>query len=216
MTKLLFVIFFMALTFNSFSSSCSLPDEENWLPVVQKYIQESETIFLGEVIGSKDKSTIIKVLDVFKGEVSTDTIYLSADIDYEPLGYVKKWPMGVAIFYTKQASVNSYKEVLINKSCGMSRSITDLPTFRPLELQISEKSEMFSENELLQREAEAYMRIQPLLLKNWINEYALLNAYRNSHQKVEEPQFSKSDYLSYLAVALLMVAVLVAFFRKQR
>lgn len=57
---------------------------------------------------------------------------------------------------------------------------------------------------------------QPLLLKNWMNEYALLNAYRNNHQKEEEPQTTNSDYLSYLAVALSLVAILMAFFKKQR
>ncbi|KAA3439413.1 hypothetical protein [Rufibacter hautae] len=218
MTRLIFVVFFLGLTFNAFSSSCVRPNEKNWLPIVQQYIQESDAIFIGEVIGAKNHTTIIKVLDVFKGKVSTDTVYLSADLRYESLGFIKKWPLGVTIFYTQPTSANSYVEFLINNSCGMSRNLTELPTFTPV-VPVTQDvlSGMTYDEDKLLREVEAsYRQIQPFLLKNWINEYALLNAYRNNHREEEEPQSSKSDYLSYLAVALSLVAVLVAFYRKQR
>ncbi len=144
----------------------------------------------------KDSYSVF-VLDAFKGNIK---VYDSLIIQVENSCWIR-FDLGIGIFYA-----DLDKNGTLNVSeCSISRNLDFLSTEKPLVLKNAMGKPAKEEEELKRR---------TLLLKNWMNEYALLNAYRNSHQKVEEPQTSKSDYLSYLAVALSVVAVLVAFFRK--
>ncbi|WP_156180593.1 hypothetical protein [Rufibacter radiotolerans] len=54
-----------------------------------------------------------------------------------------------------------------------------------------------------------------LLTTNWTIEYALLNAYRNNHREEVKTQINNKDYISYIALALSILAVFIAFFRKR-
>ncbi|WP_207435572.1 hypothetical protein [Sabulibacter ruber] len=183
--------------------SCLSTNEENWLPVVQRELSFYPIVFIGEVLfpSSYEGKYSVRVVDSFKGEAKVDAIMSISTSG----GCSMKPSAGLGIFY---AQLNKDGTLDISE-CSISRNLNFLSKNDP---RIVVESTIGKPVDLDEVKAAR----QPLLLKNWMNEYILLNAYRNNHLKAEEPQTNNPDYLSYLAVALSLMAVLVAFFRKQR
>lgn len=181
--------------------SCLSKSEKNWLTITKSQLGTYSDIILGEVVSSDNDIYSIVVLDTFRGNAE---VYDTVTIEVNKYCWVEFEP-GLGVFY---GELN--KEGIIEVSeCSISRNLSFLSGAYPsLELESAIGKPVDLEKEELKR--------QSLLLKNWILEYALLNAYRNSHPKQPQPQTPNKDYLSYLAVALSIIAVLAVFVRKQR
>ncbi|MFC6997598.1 hypothetical protein [Rufibacter roseus] len=204
------------------ATSCRPADENNWIPVVQDYIEKSHSIFIGEVIGKKEEFLVVKVVDVFKGNPK-DTILFEPDfISGISDRKLEQWEIGIRIFYIKEILNNVYVELLINSSCGMSRDLSSLypgvipPDLPPPPLPSSNEKDKKRYKDYQNEYIIDLQNRKIQLVKNWINEYALLNAYRNNHLSSEPAEPDNKNYLSYLALALSIIAVFIAFFRKQR
>ncbi|ALI98203.1 hypothetical protein [Rufibacter tibetensis] len=203
--KVVLIIVFVIGAVPSHACECHLPNLSNWAPVVENYIDRASIIFIGKITPSKQEVVSVKIIDVFKGELRIDLTF-----EYRMNSSCISLPKeGLAIIYARYEN-DSTIEI---PSCGITRSINNFYTCSIPNHSLLDGKLDFNTVDLVDKgEASS----APLLLKNWMIEYALLNAYRNNHRKVEEPQASGPYYLSYLAVALSIVAILVAFFRKQR
>ncbi|GAA4314496.1 hypothetical protein GCM10023183_34710 [Nibribacter koreensis] len=174
---------------------CPRVKEENWLPGVKKNINRTEFIFLGEVIRSNEKTFTLKVIDAFKGDIKADSILTG---DSQRSGCLIIPNEGFWIIYA-----NSVEGKLIEISlCGISRELTGLTTSTPpLVLEKASNASI---------DYEEYQNLHQItLVKNWVNEYALLTAYRNRQQKKVQPVSSK-DYLAYLAIGLSAMAIVLS------
>ncbi|MGV3540369.1 MAG: hypothetical protein ACO1OQ_11190 [Rufibacter sp.] len=197
------IIILGAIAVPSYACECRIHNLRDWVPVVEGYIDKAPLIFIGKITPTKEEVVSIKVIDVFKGELRTDSIF-----NYTTNTSCVSIPNeGLAVIYAKYEDDST----IDIPPCGISRSIENFYTSQIPFFEIPHEK---LTTERLPDRGEG--NSAPLLLKNWMLEYALLNAYRNNHQKQPQLQEVSKVYLSYLALALSMVAVLVAFFRKQR
>ncbi|MFC0606527.1 hypothetical protein ACFFGQ_02245 [Rufibacter quisquiliarum] len=185
---------------------CRVQNLNNWMPVVEKYMDKSSLIFIGKISPAEQDDVVsVKVIDVFKGNIRTDSVF-----KYEVNTSCPSLPKeGLSIIY----AIYEDDGTIEIPSCGITRSIDKFPTSQIPPFLFSDET---PETEIRASPDRGIATSAPLLLKNWMLEYALLNAYRNSHPKQPQPQTPNKDYLSYLAVALSIIAVLAVFFRKQR
>lgn len=172
--------------------------------MVQKYIRGAQLIFIGKVISSDEQGYKLQVMDVFKGNIKPDTILTGTNENY-----CSSTPNeGIWILY---GGFKNNEIIFHIAECGISRSLNDLsivpPVPAPLHLIDSDEIENYYKEQQHER--------LPILLKNWINEYALLNAYRNSVQQEKLVKSNSKDYLSYIAIGVSILALGIALFKKK-
>lgn len=190
----------------AFACDCSPIYLSRWKAErVREYVNNSELVFIGEAFTGENAKYGIKVLDVFKGDITPGTVLygVSQSSCSQSAGE------GIWIVYT-----SVLPDGLIDlELCSLTRSITDPylftpPPLPPPELGINYDSLMDEVNDHRQEELGVF-------LKNWSAEYAMLVAYRNNSAKSIAEQEDKSGYLTYIAVGLALIALIVALLRKK-
>ncbi|MFD2998762.1 hypothetical protein ACFS7Z_00175 [Pontibacter toksunensis] len=179
MKKLALLVCLSLFCHSSYSCECII---KRWqADLVSDKIKKTDLIFIGEVFSLDSSTYKIKVVDLFKGKLSSDTLigYNSYNDCYETT--ISK---GLWVIYT---GLDENGRIPKLSSCGVviSRSLTEpenhfiiLPPPPPN----NKLDSIASEAHYVAQESEQIL----LHLKNWMNEYALLTTYRNQ-AKASEP-----------------------------
>jgi hypothetical protein len=202
--RLLLVIGVVLYSQYSFACDCPYIFGEKWeAKRVTDGIKKSEAVFIGEVVAYDDSTYKMKVLDVFKGKIEADTL----------VGYNKNSDctniitQGMWIIYTNLDGNKRIPEVSL---CSLSRSLSEpLLNFPP-----PPPRQQLDSLALSEREKVYEREVMNLHLKNWINEYAILNAYKNQNMASELREGSGNNFLTYAAIAVALLALIVAVLKK--
>lgn len=195
-----------AVLFSHYCLACECPPflGENWkADRVYQILGGSSFVFIGDVISHNDSTYTIKVLDVIKGEAETDTLTGYNHLSNSCSKYVTK---GMWVIYTR---LDDSGRIPVIDGCSISRSLSNpefsfvppLPGKHLDSLQLEELTETQKQEQL------------PLHLTSWMNEYAILAAYKNKSQ-VSEKGESSISVLTYVAIGLALIALLVALLKK--
>lgn len=172
---------------------------------VREHINNSELVFIGEAFTVENAKYGIKVLDVFKGDITPGTVLYGMPQS----SCSQSAGEGIWIVYTSVLPNGRIDLEL----CSLTRNITNPYLFTPPpppppELGINYDSLMGKVDDHRQEELGVFLR-------NWSAEYAMLVAYRNNNANSIAEQEDKSSYLTYIAVALALIALTVALLRKK-
>lgn len=189
---------------SSFACDCVPFTGENWkAEKVYKNIETSSLVFIGDVISHNDSTYSIKVLDLIKGETATDTL---TGYNYQTSSCSKFVTEGLWVIYTRLDESGRIPEI---DGCSISRNLSHpessyVPPFPGKHL------DSLQLEELIETQANKQL---PLHLKSWMNEYAILAAYRNQANKSEKEE-SGNNTLTYVALGLAIIALLVGVLKK--
>ncbi|OKL41591.1 hypothetical protein [Pontibacter flavimaris] len=210
------------ISLSSYANSCPGQKWATWsVPIVQEEIRKNEVIFLGEVLTSDGFNYSMRVIDVFKGEILSDTVYGS----YKHKCYFPPLE-GIWVVYSKFESTEKGLRLLgmssLSRSLShpLSNNIPLLPN--PSEV-IAARAAIKDDsvykqvvNVMVEEvEAEEERKMLPVFLKNWMNEYAMLIAYRRGYSSRPESLPDKvQNITSYVALGLALVALVIALLKK--
>ena len=195
-----------AALFSHYSFACECPPYlgENWkADRVYQTLGGSSFVFIGDVINHNDSTYTIKILDVIKGEAEADTLIGYNHLTNSCSKYVTE---GLWVIYTHLDENGRIPEV---DGCSISRSLSnpELSYVPPLP---GKQLDSLKFEELIETQKQEQL---PLHLKSWINEYAILAAYKNKSQ-VSGKEDSSNSVLTYVAIGLALMALLVALLKK--
>ena len=200
------------------ANSCPGQKWSDWdVETVQREIRNSDVIFLGEVIASDGYNYSMRIIDVFKGNIASDTVHST----YRDKCYLPP-SEGIWIVYSK---FDDTKQVLqLRDMSSLSRSVShplsnNLPLLLPPPSPSirSDSAAMVKYNE----EQEKFIKTQememlPVFLKNWMSEYAMLTAYKrsNSSHITAQSTDKELDITSFVALGLALIALVIAILKK--
>ncbi|GAB3829611.1 hypothetical protein [Pontibacter rugosus] len=216
--KVLLIVGGMLSCHLALANSCPGQKWTDWsVKTVQREIRKSEVIFLGEVIASDGFNYSMRVIDVFKGDIASDTIHST----YRDKCYLPP-SEGVWIVYSKYDDTE--QGALLRDMSSLSRSVThplsnNLPYVLPppspsirsdsaAMVKYKEEQERFIKNQ--------EMEMLPVFLKNWMSEYAMLTAYKssNSSHLTAQSTDKEFDITSYIALGLAITALAIVLLKK--
>ncbi|PRY05335.1 hypothetical protein CLV24_13015 [Pontibacter ummariensis] len=188
-----------------FACACVPFIGKNWKAErVYKNIKESSLVFVGDVISLSDSTYTVKVLDVIKGEAGAATL---VGYNYPTSSCSKSVTEGMWIIYT---SLNENGYIPEIDGCSISRNLSN-PEFSYVPPLPSEHLDSLQIEELVETQEQEQL---PLHLKSWMNEYAILTAYRNQTKASETEEESGNNQLTYVALGVALIALLVALLKK--
>lgn len=206
MRKFILLVFLSLFCRSSYSCEC-IP--KRWqAELVRDKIEKTELIFIGEVFSLERGIYKVRVVDLFKGKVASDTL-----IGYNSYNdcYSMTLTKGLWIFYTGLDKQGRIPEI---PACGLilSRSLTE-PENQFIIIPPSPSENL--DSVAIESFYKAQEREQLLLhMKYWMNEYALLTAYRDQGKALESTGENNTDALTYVALGLALVALLVLLAKK--
>ncbi|PVY36085.1 hypothetical protein [Pontibacter virosus] len=206
MRKLVLLVCLSLFCHSTYSCEC-IP--KRWeAGVVSDRIENTDLIFIGEVFSLDSGTYKIRVVDLFKGQVASDTL-----IGYNSYNdcYTMTVTKGLWIIYTGLDKHGRIPEV---PACGvvLSRSLTEPENqFVIVPPPPSDKLDSIA----VEAFYKAQEREQLLLhMKNWMNEYVLLTNYRNKVKEAEPTEKKNSDTLTYVALGLAIMSLLMVLLKK--
>ncbi|MCX2741400.1 hypothetical protein [Pontibacter anaerobius] len=205
LTRLVLVVVVSLFSHNSFACECIPYLGDNWKAErVYKNIAANSLVFIGDVLSHNDSTYTIKVLDVIKGEAVADTIFGYNHLTSSCTKYVTE---GMWVIYTKLDKEGRIPEI---DGCSISRNLSN-PEFSYVPPLPGEHLDSLQLEELVESQEQEQL---PLHLKSWMNEYAILAAYRNQAKASETEEESGNNLLSYVALGVALIALLVALLKK--
>lgn len=197
--RLIFVFGATLFGHSSFACDCVPFTGKNWKAErVYKTIEASSLVFIGEVVNHDDSTYSIKVLDLIKGETGTDTLI---GYNYPTSSCSKSITEGLWIMYTNLDEVGRIPEI---DGCSISRSLSN-PDFTYVPPLPGIYLDSLQLDKLIETQAQEQL---PLHLKSWMYEYTILAAHRNQ-AKTSEKEESRNNALTYIALGLAIIALLV-------
>ncbi|HEY4651631.1 MAG TPA: hypothetical protein VIG72_09460 [Pontibacter sp.] len=202
--RLALVVGVALFSHSSFACNCVPFIGENWkAEKVYKNIETSGLVFIGDVISHNDSTYSIKVLDLIKGEAGTDTL---SGYNYPTSSCSKSVTEGLWIIYTSLDESGRIPEI---DGCSISRNLSN-PEFSYVPPLPGKHLDSLQLEELKETQAQEQL---PLHLKSWMNEYAILAAYRNQANDSEKEE-SGNKTLTYVALGLAVIALLLGLLKK--
>ncbi|WP_347158289.1 hypothetical protein [Pontibacter chitinilyticus] len=209
------------ISLSSHANSCPGQKWATWsIAIVQEEIRKNELIFLGEVLTSDGFNYSMRVIDVFKGEILSDTVYGS----YKHKCYLPPTE-GIWVVYSKFEKTEKGLRLLDMSSLSrslshpLSNNIPFLPN--PSELIAARATMNDSAYKQVVKvmfeevEAEEERKMLPVFLKNWMNEYAMLTANRRVYSSRPESLADKAHNItSYVALGVALIALVIALLKK--
>ncbi|WP_139361990.1 hypothetical protein [Hymenobacter sp. CRA2] len=195
--QLVFGLTFLLYGYYAHACECLPPRGDKWsLQQVRTELERSSYVFIGEVISASRGSYQVRVVELFKGAIKSDTLtglnehMTSCGLTVTP---------GLWIFY---AGLNDEGYIMPLDLCSLSGSLTE-PGFILIPPPPGVKPDSADQEAYIEEQLRQQL---PLYLKNWLNEYALLNAYRNEHFPNTQSS-SASTLPAYAALGLSMLAL---------
>jgi hypothetical protein len=203
--KLLIIVGAVLSGYNSYACICGREAREWSIETVKLNIDRSDLIFIGNLVNTEGNKYSFEVVEVFKGEIASDTIHGEALDGCSITPYID----GLWVIYTHMDERGMFDLTF----CNLSRSLITLSPGLPppgIEKAGEKYNTSWSGKEL------------PVALQDWMQEYAMLVSLKKeqveseSQEKtvVEENNVSSSGLLTYVAIVLALVALLVALLKK--
>jgi hypothetical protein len=197
-TGFLILLMIQLYSYRSFACECLL---KGWsVEMVDVDIKHSDLVFIGNRISySREYPTIgdysLKVTEVFKGNIKEgDTINGKAFSGCSTGPYVE----GLWIVYATQEEGG----LIDMDGCGLSRSLHEPEVPLPAPTNFDE--------ELKKKQTAAL----PAFLRDWHNEYILLQNYKSRTLATESEGKEDSTTLVYIAIGLALAALVVSLWKK--
>lgn len=195
--KPILLILLFALSYNSYACICISDRMKHWLPRVQRDYATSELVFMGEVISVGEQGYKVKVIDVFKGNISPDTILIA---EYDSCSWLAS--KGLCMVYGNISD----KGTLEVSGCSISRNLGGLFLVKPIptpplvEDYFTEKA-----NDELQAEG------LPILARKWLIELSMLRMFRKIQKEYQAAENNK-DILIYIALSFLAFVATLCYY----
>jgi len=190
---------------SSFACICG-KDAKAWsVETVKRNIERSDLIFIGNLLSSEGDKYSFEVIEVFKGEVASDTIHGEAIEGCSITPYID----GLWIIYDR---VEEREGMIDLTFCNLSRSLITLSKgIPPPGIEKADKGVDITWDKDLS-----------VALRDWAQEYAMLVSLKNEQPvavpqeeiTTEEKNASSSGLLTYVAIGLALIALLVALIKK--
>lgn len=203
----IFLLAWLLQSFTGYACECQFSRQRNWSPeLVQPSLDQSAHVFVGQVLPRDNGTFQVAVLDVFKGASLPDTLIAEAA---QADGCNKLISTGLWIFYLPRLN---NKRIPVLDACNMSSRLTkpDLAVTLPASSRTLDSAaiRLFIERQ--------QSRQQAIFTQNWLDEYALLCAYRRRHNAtVSSLNFTIPAAVS-LALTISTAFLLLFLWRRKR